>query len=249
MHSRQRPLSPDIEQVWLAVLADAGIDASQALLWTFPGSKSEREGWGAVYWTRGLDVCDEGSDLSAVLSNVNDPKCIRAIRVGVWTDRTLEGTAALLRHELEHAQQFALHPNLPTLCEIAEDVVRLATDSGRLYNAIPTEVDANAVAAVFVRSRYGDERIDALVSADDADVAVLRRPEANSSGADLPERMLQFLAANPALCAQLASKWGGADDPVSTFRRTLDQHAWKGAGSRWQGLLTAPPAQARDQRS
>ena len=65
--------------------------------------------------------------------------------------------------------------------------------TGKSYNAIPMEVDANRAAARFLRRHYGAHRLRQLVSAGDADVACFR-PTADPDPLDtLVDRMRAFI--------------------------------------------------------
>lgn len=227
MHPRQRALEPQIEELWLAALGHAQIDPDDAILFTPPGVAAKVERVGAMTWPRPWRIDPGGSpELDALLVEMNDPACIRSIRVAVWTEHSTEAVAGLMRHELEHARQYDVHRRLHDLYEVAQNVVRLVPKGGWLFQAIPVEFDANAAAARFVRSHFGEQRIDALVDAKDDDVALFRTPVASSPIDCLPERMVAFLAT----CPELSERW--ADGRRDTFRRRLDLH-WGGAGSRW----------------
>lgn len=150
VHSLQGRLSSDLELVWLAALDDAGISADQALLFTFAGAASPDVEC-AVYMRRGVITHVAGLD-DELLNELNNTAngCIDAYRVLLWTERSLEGSAALIRHELEHARQIDLRPEVQALQELAVDVIRLDVNSGRLYQRIPAEADANAAAGTWV---------------------------------------------------------------------------------------------------
>jgi hypothetical protein len=179
MHPRQSPLPSAIEEIWLAALADVEINAEDALLYTLKGESGG--GYNARYLHRGLEIHPEGEpeQLHPLLEAMNDAACIDACRVAVFTDRSIEGTAALVRHELEHARQREVQGSrLMDLYRIAEDVIKERvgglTGGALLYQAIPVEMDANAAAAVFVRDHFGATRIDALLQARDPDSAAFR---------------------------------------------------------------------------
>jgi hypothetical protein len=119
-------------------------------------------------------------------------------RVAIWTDHSEEGIAATLRHELEHTIQHEgqgrvlqrLHDEaFDVLCRIAGGL----PGSNLLYNMIPMEQDANAAAAVFVRSLFGDARIDALVASGDKHSAMFQSREGPQRVASMRERMENFV--------------------------------------------------------
>jgi hypothetical protein len=231
MHPLQPALGPELGQLWLAALTDAGIDPEDAIVFALPGTAATVERVGAMTWPRPLRIDPGGSpELDALLVKMNDPGCIRAIRVAVWTSRTNEAIAGLMRHELEHARQYDMHRKLHGLYEVSQHVVATVPRGGWLYQAIPVEFEANAAAARFVVGHFGERRIDELIDAKDDDIALFRSPVDPSPVESLPERMVTFLAAHPHLC----ERW--ADGDRETFRRRLDLH-WRGAGTLWARLV------------
>lgn len=236
VHQRQRSLAPEIEEVWLAALADAGIGAREALLYPLEGRQSQ-SGFSARYLVRHLELQPEAAwpELEPLLQEMNDEECIDAYRIVVFTERTIEGIAAAVRHELEHSLQREAHgQRLLELHGVAEAVIceRVGglPGGGFLYQVIPDEMDANAAAAVFVRAYFGAERIDDLLRAGDSDSAALRSLLGPALLETLPERMVRFLATVPDLCAKWAERQGFA------FPTLLDVH-WRGAGDIWQRLV------------
>jgi hypothetical protein len=230
VHPRQALLEPAFEEVWLAALADSEIDSDDAIVFPLRGVRSSVEHVSAMTWPRPWRI-DPGAspELDALLAEMNDDACIRSIRVAVWTDRTIEAIAGLVRHELEHARQYDELRGLHDLYGIAQDVVGTVPRGGWLYQAIPIEFEANAAAARFVRARYGEQRIDELVDAKDDDVALFRSPVDSSAVGTLPERMIAFLAAHSELC----ERWAGGRDE---FRRRLNTE-WKDAGRLWDRFV------------
>jgi hypothetical protein len=236
VHPRQRPLPPEIEAVWLAALAHAEIDPDEALLYALKGQQSQ-SGYSARYLARHLELHAEADfpELEPLLEEMNDEECIDAYRIVVWTERTIEGIAAAIRHELEHSLQREAHgQRLLELHGVAEAVIceRIGglAGGGFLYQVIPDEMDANAAAAVFARSRFGPDRIDELLRAGDTDGAGFRSLVGPSPVETLPERMVLFLASVPDLC----EKW--AERQSFAFPTLLDVH-WRGAGAIWRRLV------------
>jgi hypothetical protein len=235
MHPRQRQLPPEVEEVWLAALADAAIDADDALLYLLDGESGD--GYGARYLYRHMriDADGEPEEIQPLLDDLNDEQSIDAYRVVVFTERTIEGIAALVRHELEHARQRDAHrQRLMELHAMAEEVIRERVGGlaggGFLYQVIPVEMDANAAAAQFVRGRFGSERIDALLQAGDKDGSAFRSLVGPPPIETLPERMIQFLATVPDLCQLYAARTD------FSFPTLLDVH-WRGAGRIWRRLV------------
>lgn len=227
VHPLQAVLPSNLEPVWLGALGDAGISPDQALLFTFSGTASP-DGECATYMRRGesIEVVGLDDELDAELNN-DANGCVDAYRVLLWTERSLEGSAALIRHELEHARQLDARHEIQALHQLALDVVRLDPDSGQLYQRIPAEADANAAAGTWVRSYFGAGLIDRLVEDGDPDAAALRPSEPPPSPDDLPERMVDFFVSIADQCRRWAEHWN-----FHSFAMYLDE-AWRGAGAKW----------------
>jgi hypothetical protein len=189
----------DIFELWSAALADAGIDEHDALLFPVSGAMSATGEHGKT-WLRNTQISDQ-DDCVALADRIveaNGESGRSKRRVAVWTDHSEEGIAATLRHELEHTVQHEGQGRvLQRLYDEAFDVLcRIAggvPGSNQLYNMIPMEQDANAAAAVFVRSLFGDARIDALVASGDKHSAMFRSRNELQPGASMRERMERFV--------------------------------------------------------
>jgi hypothetical protein len=176
VHPQQRPLEPEIEAIWIAALEDAVLNPDECLLYVLEGRQSET-GYLGWHFADGILIHeneDLGHAVNDLLPEMNSDECIDAVRIVVWRERTIEGLAGLIRHELEHALQDEAHG------QKVEELYRLAMyvigervsglpGSGLLYTMIPNEFDANAAAAMFVRARYGPERVRELLEARDDD--------------------------------------------------------------------------------
>jgi hypothetical protein len=237
VHPRQRELPQDIEEVWLAALADAEMEPNDALLYVLDGEQGSN-GYGARYLHRDLHIYPEGEaeEIHPLLDEMNDETCIDGYRVVVFRDRTLEGMAALIRHELEHARQRDAHgQRLMELYNVAENVIAERVGGlaggGFLYQVIPIEMDANAAAAVLARECFGAERIDELLRAGDKDAAAFRSLVGPAPIETLPERMIRFFATIPDLCDRCAERNN------LSFLELLDIHGWRGAGEVYERLL------------
>jgi hypothetical protein len=160
---------------------------------------------------------------------MNADDCIDAYRVALHVERPVEGIAALLRHELEHAMQYdadvgqRLHRLYVLAVEVICERVGGLPGGGFLYQLIPVELDANAAAATYVRGRFGEARISMLLAADHPDSAAFRSLVPPPARETLADRMLHFFATIPDLCELradrermsfaeiLAREWPGAD--------------------------------------
>lgn len=134
----------DVADVWLAALNDAEISWDEAALLLHPVLPDN--GQLAVYLGIDRHVTPElPQAVLADLDRIREQLSGRHAVTLMTDDRPIEMDAALLRHELQHARQLTTDPRLWDLAGLCEDVVRHApADSGRLYNRIPTEQDANA---------------------------------------------------------------------------------------------------------
>ena len=235
MHARQRPLPSDIGEVWLAALEDAEIDSDNALLFPFR-AVSATDGNCACYWRRGMSIDPEDVpvELNWAFVDLNQPDSIKSYRVAIGTDRSIQGIAALLRHELEHARQFDAHgAQLRHLYDAALDILNIRAaglpGGGVFYQWIPMEFDANAAAAMFVRARFSDETINQLLLAEDPDRAAFLAIASPGPIETLPERMLFFLASMSNLCDRWSEQTGW------DFPGRLDS-SWRGARDAWTQL-------------
>ena len=164
-----------------------------ALIWR-PGRppQSRQE---AASWRPGTAAATEPGDHEFIpaVGWANSVPIRDLARVMVWVGRTPEGVAGLMRHELEHTVQIAAHRGVEHLHERAVEVLQERCGTGKSYNAIPMELDANRAAARFLRRRYGPDRLRQLVSDGDVDSACFR-PTADPDGLDtLVARMNAFI--------------------------------------------------------
>lgn len=191
------PLPPpdDVVAAWRATVDDAGIALDEvALIWR--AGRPRPTGQEAASWRPDSDIdteFDDDYEFTPALEWANSDPIRGLPRVMVWVGRTPEGLAGVLRHELEHTVQVAAHVELDHLHQRAFDELRKRGGTGKSYNAIPMEVDANRAAARFLRGRYGSDRLRELVDAGDADAACFR-PTADPDSIDtLVERMRAFI--------------------------------------------------------
>jgi hypothetical protein len=195
VHVHPAPAPDDVSDAWTAAVDDAGINIGDvALIWR--GGRPRATGQEAASWRAGTDIhpeFDDDYEFIEALKWANRVPIRGLPRVMVWVKRTPEGLAGLLRHELEHTIQIAAHVELDLLHQRAVDVLRNRGGTGKSYNAIPMEVDANRAAARFLRRRYGAARLRHLVAVGDADASCFR-PTADPEGLDtLVDRMSDFI--------------------------------------------------------
>jgi len=195
VHVHPVPASEDVSEAWRAAVDDAGLTLSDvALIWR--DGRPRPTGQEAASWVVDSEIDPEFVDdheFFTALEWANSVPIRGLRRVMVWVDRTPEGLAGLLRHELEHTVQLAAHLELDHLHRRACEEVRKRGGTGKSYNAIPMEVDASRAAARFLRQRYDSARLRQLVDAGDADAGCFR-PTADPDSLDtLPERMRVFI--------------------------------------------------------
>ena len=229
VHPLQGALPPELEPIWLAALDDAGIAPERAILRTFSGSSSP-QGECAVYMRKGVRTDVDGLD-EGLLDELNSKAtgAVYAYRVLLWVDRGLEGAAALIRHELEHARQIDARREVAPLHKLAKHIVSLdPVNSGRLYQQIPAEADANAASGAWVRSYFGSARINRLIEEGHADAAALRPTAPPPNRTDLPERMVAFFVSIADLCRSF--------DNIALHLNG----AWRGGREIWEQMIEAP---------
>jgi hypothetical protein len=237
MHPEQPELALEIEEVWLAALADAELNPDECLLYVFDGAESQT-GYGGLHFARGVHIYESerfAGEVNDLLPVLNADERIGAVRILVWRERTIEGLAALIRHELEHARQDNSHGRkIEDIYHVAVEVlaerVGGLTGGALLYTVIPNELDSNAAAAMFVRARYSEERIRELLDARDGDSAAFRSLVGPPPVDTLPERMLAFFISYRDLCELHAQRNN------VTFRWILN-YRWPGMGDVWQQLV------------
>ncbi|UUY05481.1 hypothetical protein LRS13_08175 [Svornostia abyssi] len=186
---------PDLEAEYLAALADAEIEQERVRLYL--STKLSSDG-GAAYWHMPGDDLVVAADFpeAGQLADANTNRDLHRI-VAPAEPANLVTFAALVRHELEHARQFdALGQPIFEFQHFIERQV-LARRAGGLngcaggwINAVPTEMDCNAAASVFIAGRFSGEDLVALREGDKRNLGCsLVGPEPFST---LPSRMVAY---------------------------------------------------------
>jgi hypothetical protein len=226
----------EIETEYEAALADAAIEPARARLYL---DKAMGKGHvGAVWHVPGDElVVDELFPNASQLADANAPEHRNLHRIVAPFEPTDAVTfAALVRHELEHARQYdALGQGIFDLQRLLEEGVLpyraalLEGCAGSLINGVPTEIDANAAASVYVSARFTAEEVGALRSGDRRPLACsLVGPEPFET---LPARMVAYLFIHRS-CAEAFVK---EHDPARSVRDVLDAR-YPGAGEVWAHL-------------
>jgi hypothetical protein len=238
VHPRQQQLDATVQASWFAALEDAGMSSAAALLYLFEGARSVR-GWQGWHLPADRTVYPDPElpEIDDLIAELNSDECIEATKILIWRDRRPEEVAATIRHELEHASQYAAYgQRIVNLHELAADVMRVRVANlprGSLfYTVIPIELDANGAAARFAYEYYGRDRWLELLHDEQVDGTLFRSHVGPGALETLPERMISFLAAHRDLVDRVAR------DRQETAIEIVDR-AWRGAGERWATLTAA----------
>jgi hypothetical protein len=123
-------------------------------------------------WFRPYEPIEPGSEAfpdEAQRTFANLPENCDKHRIGVPAVPTDRPTlAALARHELEHAVQFEAGVGINDCHDVIRDRIlpEVAGDldgcAGALINSIPTEIDCNAAASVYIASRFSAREVQAV---------------------------------------------------------------------------------------
>jgi hypothetical protein len=234
-----------VEEEWEAALGDAGFSNAECVL--FLSDVPRKSARGAQWCEPGIEIAAKADDdllTEQLVAELNSPEHLHRHRVivrRVLGDDPLSVAlfSAKLRHELEHARQWVdCGPPPHQLSDLADDVLRLklvGLPGGTAFtNLKPTEQDANAASAIFLRSRFPPAVVDEiLVDPDDAPLARSLTPPAPTR--TLIRRMIAFLYVFEDLCAALAAKgqW------TFGFAYHLDDWA-PGASKLWEKLESTP---------
>jgi hypothetical protein len=225
-----------ISDTWTQLLADAGLNEATTILFVVSGEHDLVRVETAYLSPNGYELSYEV--LRAVgeqrLHEVNGLHRFAVFQM--VAEGPLPGFAAMLRHELRHAEQ--LHEFGHGLFEL-DGHLRAALGVGRVaaereqYEAIPIEYDANRIAAGYVRAHHGDalaelgadERFAAYTRDDDEwDDDVLERTlAAVNQHADLDSDWNgQPLRADVAAQYEHARQWNARDRAFDAYNPTRD---------------------------
>lgn len=134
--------------------------------------------------------------------------------------------AALLRHELEHAREWDAHVGIFDLHDFIEyDILPeiaggLDGCGGGLINTMPTEMDCNAAASVYIGSRFSDLEIRPIRHGPKRYLACSLLPRLPAE--TLPARMIAFAFVHRAAVERHATRRGF---PVAMVLRAVHPKA------------------------
>jgi hypothetical protein len=183
-----------------AALADAGYSQGQVRFYALT-ELGVADHVGAAWFRPWMRIEDDDRQfrnavLRAEANSLDDRELHRVIVPAHPTDRV--EFAALLRHELEHARQFdAVGVGVSdlqdfiendVLCEVAGGLDGCA---GGLINAVPTEIDCNAAAAIYIAGRFSPDELAHLRNGDRRFLACSLIPPASHD--TLIVRMIAFV--------------------------------------------------------
>jgi hypothetical protein len=166
-----------------------------------------------------------GDDAQRAEANTAESRKLHRIAVPAEPeDRVL--FAALVRHELEHARQWDARPIIFDLQGFIEDdilpeiVGGLDGCAGGLINTVPSEMDCNAAASVYIMRRFSPAEIHPLRTGRNRFLAcsLIGPPPPET----LPRRMVAFAYVHRAAVERHAERRGF---PVTTILFTLDRSA------------------------
>jgi hypothetical protein len=166
-----------------------------------------------------------GDEVQREEANGEESRRLHRIAVPAQPDDPVLFTA-LLRHELEHARQWDARPVIFALQAFIEDDVLpeiaggLDGCGGGLINTVPTEMDCNAAASVYIEGRFSPAEIQPIRHGPQRFLACWRigplPPET------LPARMIAFAYVHRAAVERHAERRGF---PVTSILSTLDRSA------------------------
>jgi hypothetical protein len=190
---------------WRSAMTHAGLSEEEVHLLAVPGLPGPRAPKAAAYpagRVLGEESRDDGVIQGQALIEANSERHIGKHRVAFYAgfpesspvDRAVLG--GKLRHELRHVEQ-RMAPGWGTLFDLEDlalEIGRLKAGGlaggGEFYNLIPTEIDANAAAAEFLRQEH-PEFITQVLGGDDGALARSNTPPGDLG--DLPAKLVAFM--------------------------------------------------------
>lgn len=223
------PLSEEeVQAECREALADADFAAEQVRF--FRLSELGTSNIGAAWFRPYTDIEPDdphfpGTDAQRREANSDESRKLHRIAVPAEPDdRVL--FAALVRHELEHARQWEAQPVIFDLQGFIEDDVLpeivggLDGCGGGLINTVPSEMDCNAAASVYITRRFGSAEIQPIRNGPKRFLAcsLIGPPPPKT----LPRRMIAFAYIHRAAVERHAERRGF---PITSILFSLDRNA------------------------
>ena len=197
-----------VEDLWQVAVADAK-PTSDPLLLAFPGPPPA-DGWWARHFppnsTAGIASPYSWDEWQAI----DDATTLHRHRVAIYVHNDDRVLLAMMRHELEHVRHAEASRAVYNVAEIVYRSLDLVygpvglAGSRAVYNAVPTEREANGASARLVADRFGE--VDDVVRYGDHGV-LLREPPPEPR-APLRRRLLAFASLHPAAFEQAVAARG-----------------------------------------
>jgi hypothetical protein len=206
-----------VEEEWAAALADAGFSSRECIL--FPSDLPQKSARGAQWCEPGIGMTAAPDDdllTEELVAELNSPEHLPRHRVVVRRlprDGPLPVAlfSAKLRHELEHARIWTeCGPPPQQLSDLADDVLRIklrGLPNGSIFtNLKPTEQDANAASAMFLRARFPSDVVGEILK-HPADAPLARSLTPPGPAKTLVKRMVAFLYLYEDLCTEYGRRF------------------------------------------
>ncbi|MCW2984179.1 MAG: hypothetical protein JWR63_1749 [Conexibacter sp.] len=188
-----------IQEERAAALADAGYTHEQVRFFALPGLGISHVGASWFRPHQDIEPGDRawpGNDAQRAEANSNENRDLHRIAIAAAPEDRAT-FAALVRHELEHARQWDAMLAIFDLQDFIEhDVLPEVVggldgcQAGALINTIPTEMDCNAAASVYISKRFSAAEVQAIRDSDRRPLACSLLPPPPPE--TLPARMVAF---------------------------------------------------------
>ncbi len=222
-----------VDEQWSLAIADSGLAPEACRRYDLAASETESR-LGAAWFPPGkvLELSEHFPD-AELLDDANRPESRSRHRVAIWPDDRPSVIGARMRHELEHAAQWArFGPGIFRLYDVTHSVLAVRAAgldgcAGMYINAIPSEQDANAASAMFLRRHHTDTIADLCHDDGSRQLACsLIGPEPIET---LPARMIAYIWLFRDCCLGIMER------EEQSFDQALEA-AYPGAGEYWRRL-------------
>jgi hypothetical protein len=231
-HHASVPLSEDeIEEEFACALADAGLSPDHVRFYRLPGLPSEdaHAAWFRPYFDIRADDRTFPDDAQRAEANRWESAELHRIAVPA---APIESPmfAAVVRHELEHACQWEAHVGIPECHEFIRGIVlpeiALGLDgcAGALVNSMPTEIDCNAAASLYIAKRFSADEVQAIRDGPQSQLACALLPPPPPD--TLPARMIAFAFVHRAAVERHAARSGATVGAILTLAHPQAPALW-----------------------